>query len=93
MYLKVPEVPPKAISVKISAPLIRSDLHSSESDSPRSTILSSNKNTGDSILSSSKSAINVVPKKEVPKSKAMISCDQKRTIFRPVRHKDVNCNL
>ena len=79
------QVPPKAKSVKIGAPIVRAP-QLSESGSPQGpNLMSTDNNKGGSVVIPPKPTINLVPKKDIPGGDAPPGRTQ-RTIIRPVRH-------
>ena len=67
------QVPPKAASVKIGAPIMRAP-QLSESDSPQvQTPLSTDNNKGGSVQNPPKPTNNLVPKKDIPGGDATTS--------------------
>ena len=71
------QVPPKATSVKIGAPIMQAP-QLSESDSPQvQNPLSTDNNKGGSVLNPPKPTINLVPKKDIPGGDATTSKDSK----------------
>ena len=76
-WMKGCQVPPKATSVKIGAPIVWAP-QLSESDSPQvQNPLSTNNNKGGSVLNPPKPTINLVPKKDIPGGDATTSWDSK----------------
>ena len=71
------QVPPKATSVKIGAPIEQTP-QLSESDSPQvQNPLNTNNNKGGSVLNPPKPTIDLVPKKDIPGGDATTSWDSK----------------
>ena len=71
------QVPPKATSVKIGAPIVQAP-QISESDSPQvQNLLTTDNNKGGLVINPLKPAINLVSKKDVPGGDATTSWDSK----------------
>ena len=71
------QVPPKATSEKIGAPIMQAP-QLSENDSPQvQNPLSTNNNKSGSLLNPPKPTINLVPKKDTPGGDATTSWDSK----------------